>query len=124
MSQDSGGNMVLGVAVAVLGFVLYTRYAQAKTQAVQTNGQVQQTGPSKGLLNTIVGANLAASLVSSFKGTLGGTTAGGQNSFTLPEAFTSTAWNPDEISSDIASDSYAALGAQGMDTSNVWGFYE
>lgn len=122
MSSENSSNAVLTIAVVVLGYVMYTRMAQAKTQTVTTG--TTQTGLSKGQQNTLIGASLVGSLVSAFKGTLGGTTSGGQNSFTIPEAFTSTAWNPDEISSDISSDTLSALQGQGMDSSNIWGFYE
>jgi hypothetical protein len=123
MSSENGSNAVLTIAVVVLGYVMYTRLAQARTQVVST-GTTQTSGLSKGQQNTLIGASLLGSLVSSFSGTLGGTTKGGQNSFTIPEAFTSTAWNPDEISSDISSDTLSALQSQGMDSSNIWGFFE
>jgi hypothetical protein len=122
MSSENGSNAVLTIAVVVLGYVMYTRLAQAKTQTVTTG--TTQANSNKALQTAQVGASLAGSLASLFKGTLGGTTSGGQNSFTMPEAFTSTAWNPDEISSDISSDTMSALQGQGMDSSNLWGFFE
>lgn len=122
MSSENSSNAVLTIAVVVLGYVMYTRLAQAKTQTVTTTGTTQTSSGNKALQTAQVGASLAGSLASLFKGTLGGTTSGGQNSFTIPEAFTSTSWNPDEISSDISSDTMSALQSAGMDSSNLWGF--
>lgn len=121
MSDSNGSNVVLGVAVAVLGFVMYQRYAQARTTATQTT---TTTGLSKGTQAALVGTSLVSSLAGLFKGASGGTTGNAAESALswLPATGAGFTYNPDEISSDIASDTYSALGQQGMDLSNAWGF--
>lgn len=140
-SSDTGSSMVLGVAVVVLGFVAWRTYTQQRTAATQP---AQQQGMSKGLQNAVVGTSLATSLINALTGKgsatsvsnpsstgslsslLGwgdGTEAdGGTSALLLPQTYTSGEWNPDEISSDIDSDTLSAMGAAGQSTWNTWGF--
>jgi hypothetical protein len=121
MSSENGSNAVLTIAVVVLGYVMYTRLAQAKTQVVTTGAT---NGPSKALQTAQVGASLANSLASLFRGASGGTSGNAAEAplSWLPASGAGFTYNPDEISSDISSDALSALGGQGMDLSNAWGF--
>ncbi|KVL36397.1 hypothetical protein WS97_12160 [Burkholderia territorii] len=123
--KEDPSNVVLGLAVAVLGYVVYQHFSQAQAANVASAGARQ---PATGQQQRAASAwaNTAGALLAPFVANLnaGGTRAGMTNgNFALPQVYDSTSWNPDAISQAMTQDTFDALGAAGMDTSNQYGFY-
>lgn len=122
--DNTVGNIAIGLAVVLLGFVVY--------KSMAGSGKVTYTGTPPTQKQTATAANpaaLAASLVPAV--TSLGSLFGSLNSYTptpgvslggLDQAYTSTAWNPDSISADISSDTAASMAASGESDLNAWGF--
>lgn len=126
--SDNTDNVVLGLAVAVLGYVVYSHFnSAAQAQSSQPMQLSRQPVGSSGPGGSTAWANTAGALLSPFVTNLnaGGTRQGMTNgNYTFDQTYDSTSWNPDAISQAMQQDTYAALGAQGMDTSNQYGFTE
>jgi hypothetical protein len=121
-------NVVLGLAVAVLGYVVYSHLTSAsQAQMIGVGGANRPVNGSAAPNASAAWANTAGALLSPFVANLnaGGTRQGMTNgNYTFDQVYDSTSWNPDAISQAMQQDTYSALGAQGMDTSNQYGFYE
>lgn len=133
MSQDNTtGNIAIGLAVAVLGFIVYR--SLAGSAAVTYTGTAPTATQTSNAANA---ATVAASIAkaSSALGSLFSTnssSAGSLNSYLggvgtdstggLDQTYTSTSYNPDQISSDIASDTSAAMASSGESDMDSWGF--
>jgi hypothetical protein len=125
------GNVAIGLAVAVVGFIVYKMYinpTMVSTSAAPTTKQTTNAGNPAALAASIASATNAVSSLfgttSSSAGSLNTYLAGVGTNTTggLDQAYTSTALNPDQISSDIASDTNAAMASSGESDLDAWGF--
>jgi hypothetical protein len=137
MSKDSSnvvGNVAIGLAVAVLGFIVYKQFvgssAVTYTGTAPTAKQTTNAANPAALAAAITaGSGAVSSLASLFNTT--SSSAGSLNTYIptgsdltggLDQAYTSTSYNPDEISSDIGQDASAAMAGSGESDVNPWGF--
>lgn len=124
------GNVAIGLAVAVLGFIVYKSMfsgAVAYTGTAPTATQTSNASNPAALAASIMAATKAASSIfgttSSSAGSLnsylgiGTSTSGG-----MDQVYTSAAYNPDAISADIGSDTSAAMASSGESYLDSWGF--
>ncbi|KVD19194.1 hypothetical protein WI80_33410 [Burkholderia ubonensis] len=122
MSNDPS-NVVLGLAVAVLGYVVYQHFEKSRPPSTpQAAAAAAGYTPSA----AAAWANTAGAVLSPFVANLnaGGTRAGMTNGYyAMPQVYDSTSYNPDAISEAISQDSYDALNAAGMDSFNQYGFH-
>ncbi|MBN3734639.1 hypothetical protein [Burkholderia sp. Tr-20390] len=119
-------NVVLGLAVAVLGYVVYQHFSQTQAANVASAAVPRPVTGTAQPSAAAAWANTAGAVLAPFVANLnaGGTRAGMTNgNFALPQVYDSTSWNPDAISQAMTQDTFDALGAAGMDTSNQYGFY-
>jgi hypothetical protein len=133
MSQgNTTGNIAIGLAVVVLGFIVYKSIAGS---AAVTYTGTAPTAKQTATAATPASVAAAVASASSALGSLFGTTsssAGSLNTYLagvgtdlnggLDQAYTSTSYNPDQISSDIASDTNAAMASGGESGINLFGF--
>jgi hypothetical protein len=132
-NDDVVGNVAIGLAVVVLGFVVYKTMFSSATTYTGTAPTSKQTSnasnpaalaaavtSASGALGSLFGsgnsASNAAGAVNSYLG-LGSDTSGG-----ILGAFGSTSYNPDQISSDIGQDTTAAMAGAGESDLDSWGF--
>ncbi len=132
MSKENNtvGNVAIGLAVAVLGFIVYKQFINPTMVSTSTPATAKQTTNASNpaaLAASIASATNAVSnlfgTTSSSAGSLnsylatGTTTAGG-----IDQAYTSAAYNPDAISSAIGQDTTAAMASSGESDLDAWGF--
>lgn len=138
MSQHDNtmGNVAIGLAVAVLGFIVYKQFFSSAITNTNTPATAAQTSSAAKLAQTAIPtvsgllSNLftpttgsaASSSNSSLFGSLSGVLGNATGSTQLDQTYTSTSLNPDQISSDIASDTTAAMSGAGESDINTWGF--
>jgi hypothetical protein len=131
-NDDVVGNVAIGLAVLVLGFVVYrTMFSSATTYTgtAPTSKQTSNASNPAALAAAVTsassalgnlfggsGASNAAGAVNSYLGA-GSDTSGG-----ILGAFGSTSYNPDQISSDIGQDTTAAMAGAGESDLDSWGF--
>lgn len=132
--SNTVGNVAIGLAVVVLGFVAYRMFAgssavtytgTAPTAAQNANAanlaKQVATGTS-GLLSWLSSSGSAGNPSSSLAGSLSGVLGGATGSTQLDQTYTSTGYNPDEISSDIASYTAASMASAGESDLDIYGF--
>jgi hypothetical protein len=127
-SDNTTGNIAIGLGVVLLGFVVYrTMSGSTGTPATPATTPANSTSPASASIG-----KLMSSLLSS-TGTSGSALAGSLNSlFTttgdttgtvdLDQTYSSTAYNPDAISSSIAQDTTASMAASGESDIDSYGF--
>jgi hypothetical protein len=100
-------NLAMGLGVAVLGFAVWKYFQQAQ----QSAGQAALASPNAGAL----WQNLTIPL---------GTATGGVNSMlNMDQIYSSTAWNPDSLSTLVSADSGNAMQrVYGVPLINQFGF--
>lgn len=126
MSKQSNtvGNVAIGLAVVVLGFVVYKTMFSSKTTYTGTAPTAKQTStaanPAALAASLVPTANSLSSLfgsLNSYVPAAGTATLGG-----LDQTYSSASWNPDAISSDIGQDTTAAMASSGESDLDSWGF--
>ncbi len=115
--KDTINNMALGLGVAALGFALLKYFQGARGVSGGTGGGsiTAALGPTSG------GGAGAAWQALTFP--LGTNTGGVNVAGNVDQVYSSTSWNPDDISAQLGADAIAAMGAAGQSTANVWGFH-
>ncbi|MCA8355181.1 hypothetical protein [Burkholderia cepacia] len=114
--KDTMNNLALGLGVAALGFALLKYFQSAR-------------GGSSGSSAAGLGAPISASpnagaLWQNLTFPLGTNTGGVNVAGNVDQVYSSTSWNPDDISAQLGADAIAAMGAAGQSTANVWGFHQ
>ncbi|MEX3955886.1 hypothetical protein [Trinickia sp. EG282A] len=103
-------NVMIGLGVAVLGFAL-VQYFRAQQANASTASAAGLSAPNAGAL--WAGLTFPS-----------GTATGGVNSMlNLDQIYSSTAWNPDALSSTLGNDALGAMQSTGNSTANTWGFH-
>nr|WP_057927247.1 hypothetical protein [Burkholderia ambifaria] len=115
--KDTLNNVALGLGVAALGFALM-KYFQSARGSSSGTGAAGLGAP----IGTTTNPN-AGSLWQSLTFPLGTNTGGVNVSGNVDQVYSSTSWNPDDISAQLGADAIAAMGAAGQSTANVWGFH-
>jgi hypothetical protein len=133
--QDDGtvGNIAIGLAVVVIGFIAYRMLAGSSTASATP--QTASTGtnpaalaaavavPAGTLLDSLLGGNAAAgnvssSLAGSISDVLSNTTSTSQ----LDQVYTSTGYDPDSISAEIGNATLASMASAGESDINSYSF--
>lgn len=129
--DNTTGNIAIGLAVVVLGFILY------KSMAGSTATTYTGTTPTAAQTTNAANASAVAAAIAKASSSLGSlfststSSAGALNTYLttgsdltggLDQTYSSTSYNPDAISSDIASDTTAAMAGAGESDINSWGF--
>ncbi|CAE6746775.1 hypothetical protein R69619_02735 [Paraburkholderia nemoris] len=126
MSKQSNtvGNVAIGLAVVVLGFVVYktmfsgnVTYTGAAPTAKQTSTAANPAALAASLVPTVNSLSSLFGSLNSYVPAAGTSTLGG-----LDQTYTSAAYNPDAISSAISSDTTASMASAGESDLNSWGF--
>lgn len=134
--DSTTGNVAIGLAVAVLGFVVYKMFINPTMVSTSTPATANQTNTAalaaqtaipavSGLLSNLFkssAANPTSSANSSLFGSLSGVLGNATTSSQLDQTYTSTALNPDQISADIGSDTLSSMSSAGESDIDSWGF--
>ncbi|KML60891.1 hypothetical protein VL15_07200 [Burkholderia cepacia] len=113
--KDTINNLALGLGVAALGFALLKYFQGARGGTSGAAGLGAPIGASTSPNAGSIWQNLTFPL---------GTNTGGVNvAGNVDQVYSSTSWNPDDISAQLGADAIAAMGAAGQSTANVWGFH-
>jgi hypothetical protein len=133
--DNTTGNIAIGLAVAVLGFIVYKMVAGSSASAVTYTGTAptaaqasnsaklaQSTIPLLSNLFTSTTGNPTSSTNSSLWGSLSGVLGGATGSTQLDQTYTSTSWNPDSDSAAISAATTASMAAAGESDINSWDF--
>lgn len=126
MSHENNtvGNVAIGLAVAVLGFIVYKQFFSSAVTYTGTAPTAKQTSAAANpaalaaavASGTTSLANLFGSLNSNVAAAAPASLGG------LDQTYTSTAYNPDQISADIGQDTAASMASAGESDLNTWGF--
>ncbi|UTV53241.1 hypothetical protein [Burkholderia arboris] len=104
-------NLATGLGIAVAAFAVVQYFKGSATRASAAG-------------NAIVAANPNAGAVwQTLTMPLGSATGGTNMNGSLDQVYSSTSWNPDDLSATIGADAQAAMGAAGQGTANAWGFH-
>jgi hypothetical protein len=121
-------------AVVVLGFVVYKSFAGSSattyTGTAPTPAQANNSAAlaaavapaAGGFLSSLFGSGSSGTSGQSLGGALSGMLGGATTSSQLDQTYSSTGYNPDAISSDIAQDTTAAMSGAGESDLDSWGF--
>lgn len=126
MSKENStvGNVAIGLAVVVLGFVVYKQFFSSAVTYTGTAPTAKQTSaasnPAALAAAVAAGTNSLANLFGSLNSNVAAAAPASLGG--LDQAYTSTAYNPDQISSDIGSDTAASMASAGESDLNAWGF--
>ncbi|MFM0206948.1 hypothetical protein PQQ96_06015 [Paraburkholderia sediminicola] len=125
------GNVAIGLAVVVLGFVVYKMFINPTMVSTSTPATAKQTTNASNPAALAASIAAATNAVSSLFGTTN-SSAGSLNSYLpgvgtdttggLDQAYTSAAYDPDSDSAAIAAATSASMAQAGESDLNSWDF--
>lgn len=126
MSKENNavGNVAIGLAVVVLGFVVYKMFINPTMVSTSTPATAKQTSaaanPAALAAAVATGSNALANLFGSLNSNVAAAAPASLGG--LDQTYTSTAYNPDQISADIGQDTAASMANAGESDLDSWGF--
>lgn len=119
---DLANNLALGLGVAVLGFAM-VKYFQTSRGVTSGGGLAPTSSGAAPITGTTGGGTGLGSLWQSLTFPLGTATGGTNMLGYQDQVYSSTSYNPDDISATLGNDALAAMGVAGQSTANQYGFH-